>query len=510
MPLPSNIVHDQIDQGTDDPRLARTQIDTLASEFNDLLTFLALSTITSTPLTVGDGLEGAAGALRAKLEGATLLRSAAGLKVNAGGGANQIPILDANGKFTTGVFLATVDAQQQLVFSGAITPAALAANTSDYNPTGLATASTLQISASAPVDLTGIAGGVDGRVLLLDNVGANLITLKDANAGSTAANRFAFGADYSLAAGQQVALRYRGSASRWVFLTKPATATTAAVRYVTTAANLPLDSTYRAGIVEGTAACTITLPTLPDDSDNRGWSVTIRNVSTTDSDDLLIAPPSGQAIDAAANNANKKLWPGTEVTLVWIGGNKWVSRRQGGWLPADRAIATAGTELNLDVSLMMIPANARELYVICDQVQISGGTVGDWGVRVSVDGGVTFDTANNYMYCGAIQNTAGGSAVYGSAGTSLIIFNYNLMTNSALTGACKGMAQCFIERPRMTTRPAWNVKAVYPTGVAAIERTDFSGNYKSAAPHSLDAIRMTCATAARPFTVGSTIEAYWR
>lgn len=106
------------------------------------------------------------------------------------------------------------DLTAAFAFSGDITPTTLAANTNDYAPTGLSTASTLRISASAAYDLTGITGGSDGRILILQNVGAFAITCKD-NVTSTAANRFEFGADITIAANQSLAVWYDGTSSRW-------------------------------------------------------------------------------------------------------------------------------------------------------------------------------------------------------------------------------------------------------------------------------------------------------
>ncbi len=106
-------------------------------------------------------------------------------------------------------------ASEAFALTGDISPTALAAATNDWAPTGLAAASTIRASASADYDLTGLTGGADGRILLLYNVGAFAITLKDENASSTAANRFALNADLGLAADQAVLLQYDSTSSRW-------------------------------------------------------------------------------------------------------------------------------------------------------------------------------------------------------------------------------------------------------------------------------------------------------
>lgn len=96
-----------------------------------------------------------------------------------------------------------------------LTPTQLAANANDYAPSGYATASMMRLSSDAARDITGIDAGVGMGRLVLVNVGSFAITLKDADANSAAANRFAFGADYVLAAGASVSIVYDSTSSRW-------------------------------------------------------------------------------------------------------------------------------------------------------------------------------------------------------------------------------------------------------------------------------------------------------
>lgn len=78
---------------------------------------------------------------------------------------------------------------QDLQITGDISPAQIIANTDNYNPTGLSTATVLRLSTDASRNLTGLAGGADGRVIVLMNVGAqDLVLIHDAT--STAENRF--------------------------------------------------------------------------------------------------------------------------------------------------------------------------------------------------------------------------------------------------------------------------------------------------------------------------------
>lgn len=102
---------------------------------------------------------------------------------------------------------------QNLTLTGVISPAALAANTNDWAPTGLSAATVIKLSASSAINLTGISGGADGRVLVLQNTGSNAITLTGADTNSASANRFATAS--VLQPGTVLALIYDGTASLW-------------------------------------------------------------------------------------------------------------------------------------------------------------------------------------------------------------------------------------------------------------------------------------------------------
>lgn len=113
-------------------------------------------------------------------------------------------------KFSSGLFL-----------TGDVSPAQITANQNDYNPANLDTASVLRLSSDATRNVTGLAGGGDGRVLTLHNVGTNPIVLKDASSSSSAGNRFSFGFDVALAAKQSVTLWYDVTDARWRLVAWP-------------------------------------------------------------------------------------------------------------------------------------------------------------------------------------------------------------------------------------------------------------------------------------------------
>lgn len=105
-------------------------------------------------------------------------------------------------------------------WASVLTPTQISANTDDYNPAGLTNggnpygATVLRLSTDASRNLTGIVGGVDGRILLIINVGAQNLVIKD-DVTSTAANRFQLSADFTMAAEQSAFFIYDGTSSRW-------------------------------------------------------------------------------------------------------------------------------------------------------------------------------------------------------------------------------------------------------------------------------------------------------
>ncbi len=105
--------------------------------------------------------------------------------------------------------------QRTVKFTGDITPSQITSNQNDYDPATLSTAAIVRISSDAARSITGLAGGVDGRVIVIVNVGSFAITLSNESGSSTAANRFGFGADQVLASKNSTLLIYDSTATRW-------------------------------------------------------------------------------------------------------------------------------------------------------------------------------------------------------------------------------------------------------------------------------------------------------
>lgn len=113
------------------------------------------------------------------------------------------------------------DIDAQIAFSGIIEPAALGASVNDWAPTGVATASTIRLSASTTgVSITGIlAPATDGEIKILENVGTtHPVTLAASSASSAAANRFLLPKTVVLGPNTACALKYDHGDDRWRLL----------------------------------------------------------------------------------------------------------------------------------------------------------------------------------------------------------------------------------------------------------------------------------------------------
>lgn len=102
-----------------------------------------------------------------------------------------------------------------VAFTGTISPTALAVNTDNWNPTGLAGASVIRASASTPVQVTGLTAQRAGTILSFQNVGNFAIQLLADSASSLAANQFDLSRTENVQPGESVLLQYDGTSIGW-------------------------------------------------------------------------------------------------------------------------------------------------------------------------------------------------------------------------------------------------------------------------------------------------------
>lgn len=104
---------------------------------------------------------------------------------------------------------------QSLRVTGDLSPAQITADQNDYAPTGHASAFRFRINSDAARTITGLAGGVPGRIVEIVNIGAFSILLTNEDALSAAANRFLFGSHVTLFPGYSFHMQYDSISSRW-------------------------------------------------------------------------------------------------------------------------------------------------------------------------------------------------------------------------------------------------------------------------------------------------------
>lgn len=116
---------------------------------------------------------------------------------------------------TTVQTLAGVNIDEELALRGDISPSQITADQDNYNPAGLADATAIRLSTDASHNMTGLQGGADGRIIIIHNIGSTNLVLKDENASSSGANRFALNADITIGADQSLPLQYDSTSTRW-------------------------------------------------------------------------------------------------------------------------------------------------------------------------------------------------------------------------------------------------------------------------------------------------------
>lgn len=87
----------------------------------------------------------------------------------------------------------------------------------DQDDFGTGTTVVQRISSTVPIDITGFAGGVDGRMIIILNWNVQLITLKHLDVGSASANRMQLpgSADIVLSQNDAVTMFYEAVNAKW-------------------------------------------------------------------------------------------------------------------------------------------------------------------------------------------------------------------------------------------------------------------------------------------------------
>lgn len=153
---------------------------------------------------------------------------------------NAIWVCTTTGTAATAVWTNTAASLTgALVLSGVLSPASFSTRQDDYDPTDLATASTIRFNPGAESDITGIAGGSTGRELTLINTSSTYrVNLKNQNASSTTANRFLLpnSLDVALLPNYVCVITYDALTGRWRLKVPPFDLALGNAQYISNAA----------------------------------------------------------------------------------------------------------------------------------------------------------------------------------------------------------------------------------------------------------------------------------
>ena len=131
---------------------------------------------------------------------------------------NNVSTLSIGNRKVNTVIASTGITLSEQILTGNVTPTAIAANTNDWNPgiTGI-----YQVRTSANTDgninynITGLDGGVNGQVIIIQNIGVGALILKNRSADSSSENQFALPDDIRLDGEQSIQLYYDGNDTKW-------------------------------------------------------------------------------------------------------------------------------------------------------------------------------------------------------------------------------------------------------------------------------------------------------
>lgn len=141
-----------------------------------------------------------------------------------------VPLLNANATFSENLTVSgsgtaltantLLNAAEDVRISGDISPSQITSSQNNYNPTGLADATVLRLTSDATRSVTGLAGGADGRIIIIANRGSNSIDLTASDASSDADKQFDVGASLGLETDHAGIFWYDSTDSKWICVGK--------------------------------------------------------------------------------------------------------------------------------------------------------------------------------------------------------------------------------------------------------------------------------------------------
>src|SRR4051812_10178879 len=361
--------------------------------------------------------------------------------------------------------------------TGVVSPPQITANQNDYNPTGAATASVLQLSSDASRNITGLAGGAEGRIVSLINIGGQPIVLADESTSSSAADRFTLGASLTVAAKQAALLRYDGTAARWRLIAG-ASGLLAAANNLSDLANAAI-ARANLGVREQLAA-NRTYYVRTDGADgNNGLANSSGGAFLT----IQKAIDTAAALDLSVYNVTIQVADGTytgavTVTGPWVGSGS-VTLQGNTTTPGNVVITTPGA----GAAALLVQSGGR--LSVTGFKLVSSGTGATAGLKSSgsailVTGAMDFGAANRQM-----QAAGSGSITFGAGIT------YNISAGAVTHIFCSSSGNVAIEGCTVTTTGTVAFSGAFATssfvGVVFIDSNTFAGASATGSRYSITA-----------------------
>lgn len=268
-------------------------------------------------------------------------------------------------------------------FTGVLSPASFSTQQDNYNPPDLATASTIRFNPGADSDVTGLAGGANGREITLVNTSTTYrVTLRNENADSDVAKRFLFpnSLDVALPPNYVGVVAYDSLTGRWRLKVPPLAMSLGNGQYMSN-----VGFTFSVA----TNALTIALKTARGQDPTPGdpCLVAFRSATITDADYDIVAITSALSLVVSAGSSLG--FAAGETNLLHIGfinnsGTAELAVSNDGGLWSDKGLISTtaeGGSGGADSRSVVYSTTARSnvaCRLACLAQITTGGTAGNW------------------------------------------------------------------------------------------------------------------------------------
>lgn len=368
----------------------------------------------------------------------------------------------AAGRFTD------LETTQTFKLGGVITPPQITSDQNNYSPAGFATATVLRLDTNASRTISGLVAGVEGRVVVIQNIGANDLKLLNESATSTAPNRLAIFSDATLNPNTSTALRYDATSQRWrsVAGAGSGSGSGGGVSQVTISAGTGITVSGTCTITSiGTCAIGLTTPIAA--------TLGGTGVASPTSNTIPINQGASPQTNTGIGNWGECLAGRSGSSPVFKAGCR---------ILLNTMTASSSAALTDTATFTTYGALFDDFEIVMDY--LIPGTTGVWPL-IEVSSGAVFQ-ATGYLTALATNTNGAFNATGPTTHINLTNSGANLLTNVAATGGYSGTWR--VHKPTGTTNAKrWSGNGGYTDGTSPFATTG-SGAWNSTA--ALDGFRV--------------------